>query len=137
MTRGYSRYILSSMPKVTVYIRKEDYPKWVAVKKKTAFISAALSGEAMPPIVEKRIVEEEYIMPLVKKALETPNPVKKMDYDEWEGSMFSKPIKTPAQAKKALKPLTEGHKTYFKKSSQKFKQPTDDFQDYLEKKKKT
>jgi len=30
------------MPKVTVYIREEDYPIWKSIKKKTAFIHMAL-----------------------------------------------------------------------------------------------
>lgn len=33
------------MPKVTVYIRKEDYPKWQALEAKSLFISDALNDE--------------------------------------------------------------------------------------------
>lgn len=33
------------MPKVTVYIRKEDYELWKAVKEKTGFLHNALNGE--------------------------------------------------------------------------------------------
>lgn len=32
------------MPKVTVYVRKEDYPKWKAIEEKTEFIHKSLSN---------------------------------------------------------------------------------------------
>ena len=47
------------MPKVTVYVRKDDYPKWREVSKKTELIHKALNGDtilprqSIPPIKNK------------------------------------------------------------------------------------
>lgn len=39
------------MPKVTVYVRKADIAKWKSVKKKTEFLSNALSSLSLEPDV--------------------------------------------------------------------------------------
>lgn len=61
------------MPTVSVYIKKEDWNKWVAIKKPSEFIHNALNirdaYKAMTP-VEKKVVKETVatIPEIVKKA---------------------------------------------------------------------
>lgn len=103
-----TRYILTCVPTVPVYIRKDDYDKWRAIERPSEFIHNALNGvgetreiapmrpltqedvSAMGADLAKRLQQDRE-----SKPAKTPNQVHAMGGKLSDGKNFSTIIKTP------------------------------------------